>query len=130
MHVLGILNRALGEPRPNQDSVTPNSLLRTIKLWYVMPALLRSPDSRIKRRQRFALVESGDIVLLLSWLMTFTRGGDSRSRDATHEAPEEAKLERASSACRHAGGVKSSSTQPSCRATITGNRRDVEHPGV
>ena len=64
VHVLGILNRALGEPRPNQDSVTPNSLLRTIKLWYVMPALLRSPDSRIKRRQRFALVESEDIVLL------------------------------------------------------------------
>ena len=35
-----------------------------------------------------------------------TRGGDSRPRDAAHEASEEAKLERASSACRHAGGAK------------------------
>ena len=45
-------------------------------------------------------------MLLLPWLMAFTRGGDSRPRDAAHEASEEAKLERASSACRHAGGVK------------------------
>ena len=38
--------------------------------------------------------------------MAFTRGGDSRPRDAAHKASEEAKLERASSACRHAGGVR------------------------
>ncbi|CAN0472328.1 unnamed protein product, partial [Laminaria digitata] len=50
---------------PAQPGLTPNSLLRAIKLWYLMPALLHSPDDRIKRRQRFALVESGDIVLLL-----------------------------------------------------------------
>ena len=106
IHVLGILNHAMGEQRPHRASVTPNSLLRAIKLWYLMPALLYSPDGRIKRRQRFALVESGDIVLLLPWVMAFTRGGDSRPRDAAHEASEEAKLERASSACRDAGGVK------------------------
>ena len=78
----------------------------TIKLWYLMPGLLHSSDGRIKKRQRFALVESGDIVLLLPWLMAFTRGRDSRPRDAALEASEEAELERASSACRHAGGVK------------------------
>ncbi|CAN0556113.1 unnamed protein product, partial [Laminaria digitata] len=38
VHVLGILNHAMGEHRPNRDSATPNSLLRAIKLWYLMPA--------------------------------------------------------------------------------------------
>ena len=65
-----------------------------------------SPDGKIKRRQSFALVESGGIVLLLGWLMAYTRLRDSRQQDAAHEASEEAKLERASSVCRHAGGVK------------------------
>ena len=32
VHVLGILNHALGVHSPNRDSVTPNSLLRAIKL--------------------------------------------------------------------------------------------------
>ena len=106
VHVLGILNHVTGDHGTNRDSSTSNSLLRAIKLWYLMPALLHSPDGTIKKRQRFALVESGDIVLLLPWLMAFTRGRDSRPRDAALEASEEAKLERASSACRHAGGVK------------------------
>ena len=54
-----------------------------------MPALLHSPEGRIKKRQIFALVDSGDIVLLLLWLMTFTRGEDSRQRDTAQEASEE-----------------------------------------
>ena len=106
VHVLGVLNHAIGDHRPNRDSATPNSLLRVIKLWYLMPALLHSPDCKIKKRQRFALVESGDIVFLLLWLTTFSRGRDSRPRDAALEDSEEAKLERTSSACRHAGGIK------------------------
>ena len=107
--MLRILNHALREHRPNRDSA-PNSVLPAIKLWYLMPALLDSPDGRIKRRQRFALVENGDIVLLLPWLMTFSRGGDSRQRDAGQEAPEEEKLERASSSCRYAGEGQGGST--------------------
>ena len=38
--------------------------------------------------------------------MAFTRGGDSRQRDAAQEASEEEKLERASSLCSQAGGIK------------------------
>ena len=106
VHVLGIFNHAMGAHWPNRDSATPNSILRAIKLWYIMPALLHSPDGRIKRRQRFALVENGDIVLLLPWLMAYTRRRDSRERNAANEDSEEAKLERASSVCRHAGGLK------------------------
>ncbi|CAN0583788.1 unnamed protein product, partial [Laminaria digitata] len=68
----------MGGHRPNRDSATPNSLLRAIKLWYLMPALRHSPDGRIKRRQRFALVDSGGIVLLLPWLIAYTRRGDLR----------------------------------------------------
>ena len=49
VHVLDILNHAMGEHRSNRDSATPNSLLRVIKLWYLMSALLRSPDGRIKK---------------------------------------------------------------------------------
>ena len=50
VHVLGVLNHALGEHRSNRDSATPNSLLQAIKLWYLMPPLLHSLDDRIKRR--------------------------------------------------------------------------------
>ena len=52
------------------------------------------------------MVESGDIVVLLPWLTAFTGRRDSRPRDAAVEGLEEAKLERASSTCRHAGGVE------------------------
>ena len=54
--ILDMLNHAMGEHLPNRDLATPNSLLRAVKLWYLIPALLHSPDGRIKRRQTFALV--------------------------------------------------------------------------
>ena len=106
VYVLCILNHAVGEHRPNRDSSTPNSLLRAIKIWYLMPALLHSPDGRIKGRHGIALVESRDIVLLLPWLIAFTRGGDLRQQDAAQDTSEEVKLERALSAGCHTGGVK------------------------
>ena len=68
-HVLGLLNHALGAHRPNRQSKTPSSLLWAIKLWYIVPALLHSQDSCVKRRERFVYVERGDIALILSWLM-------------------------------------------------------------
>ena len=126
VHELRILNHAIEEHRPNWDSATLNSLLRAIKLWYLIPALLHAPDGQIKKRQRFALVESGDIVILLLWLMAFTRGGDPTQPDAAK------KLRRAGSsngrrrreATREA---QSGSAQPSGKATNTGKRGNVEH---
>ena len=97
VHVLGILNHAMVEHWPNRDSATPNSLPRAIKVRYLMPALLHSPGGRTKRRQRFALVGSGDIVLALPWLIVYTRREDLRQRHAAQEASIEAKFERASS---------------------------------
>ena len=101
--MLGILNQAIGEHRPNRDSSTPNSLLQVIKLRCRMLALSHPRDGRIKRRQKFALVESEDIVFLLAWLMAFTGRGESRERDAAQDASVEEKLKPASSACSHAG---------------------------
>ena len=104
--MLGILNHDIGEHWQNRNSATPSSFPPAIKLWYLMPVLLHSPDGRIKRRQRFVLVESADIVFLLPWLMVFTRGGDSMQRHAAQEASEEEKLEKAPSACSQVRRVK------------------------
>lgn len=91
MHVwvftwLGSSTNTLGEHQPNWDLATPISLLWAVKLWYILPTLLHSPDGRINRRQRFALLESGDKVLLLVWLMAHTRRGDTRQIAAAQEA--------------------------------------------
>lgn len=43
---LDVFNHALREHRSNRDSATPYSLLQVIKLWYTLPAALRSPDGR------------------------------------------------------------------------------------
>lgn len=59
MHVI---NYAIGENQPNGDLATPNSHLRAIQLWYIMPALPNSSDGRVKGQQRFVSVESADIV--------------------------------------------------------------------
>lgn len=45
------------------------------------------------------------MALLFPWLAC-TRQEDTKHRDVTQEASEESKLECASSACSHAGGVK------------------------
>ena len=121
IHVLGILNHAVEEHLPNPNSATPNSLVRAITLWYLMPALLPLPDGGIKRRQLLSLMESGNIMLLLPWLMALTRGRGSRPRDAAHEASDPAKFERASSTCRHDGGVKVAARNLLAEPRSTGN---------
>ena len=78
-HALGLLNHALGAHRPNKHSETPSSLLRPIKLWGIVPTPLHSQDSRVKRRERFASVERGDITLILSWLMEYTSRASTRA---------------------------------------------------
>ena len=65
IHLIENLNYTMREHRPNRDLTTPNSILRAIKLWYITPARLHLPGSQSKRRQRFSLAESGDIVLLI-----------------------------------------------------------------
>ena len=104
-HVLVLLNHALGEHRLSRELETPSSLLRAIKLWYILPALLHSQDGRVKRRERFASVERGDITLFLPWMMEYTRRASARRSDPAPELTVEAKFKRASSACRHPGGV-------------------------
>ena len=104
-HMLGLLNHTLGAHRPNRQSETPSSLLGAIKLWYIVPELLHSHDSRVKRRERFAYIESGDITFILPWLMEYTSQASTRRREPTYKTTDAAKHERASSACRQSGGM-------------------------
>lgn len=68
--------------RLDRHLTTTNSLPRAIKPCRSLfrRFLLYSPDGRVKRRQRFALVEIGDIVLLLLWLIACTRRGETQDR--------------------------------------------------
>ena len=50
-HVLGRLNHGLPENWQYRQPETPNSLLRAIKLWNIMPALLHSQDGREAARE-------------------------------------------------------------------------------
>lgn len=103
--MLGLLSQALGQHRQNRESKTPNSLLKAIKLWYTLPALLHSHDGPVKRRERFVSVDRGDITLSISWLMGYTRRASGRRSIPAHETTVEAKFKRASSAGRHPGCV-------------------------
>ena len=103
--VLGLLNHALGKRRQSTQSETPQSLLRSIKLWYILPGLLHSQDGRLKRRERFASAERGDLTLLLPWLMEYTRRISTRQIGHAREETDADMFKRASSACRHRGGV-------------------------
>ena len=97
VYVLGILNHAMGEHRPKRGLTTPNSILRSIKLWHILPALLNSLHGRLKRRQRFSLVESSDVILFLSWLMTYIRRGNTRPSNCAHETSEAISMARVTS---------------------------------
>lgn len=83
VHVLIIVNQTLGERRPNRVLPTPISLLRAIEA-SCGSSMLPSYNGRIKKQQRFVLVESGDTVLffLLPWLTASTRQGDTKQRQA------------------------------------------------
>ena len=94
-HVLGLLNHALGEHRQSTQSETPQSLLRSIKLWYIPPALLHSQDGRMKRRERFASAERGDLILLLPWLMEYTRRTSTRQIGQAREETDADMFKRA-----------------------------------
>ena len=59
-------------------------------MWHAMQTL-HSPDGRVKRRQRFALGENGDIVLLLPWLMVYTKRRNTRLKGVAQQYSEEAK---------------------------------------
>ena len=104
-HVLGLLNHALGEHRQSTPSETSQSLLRSIKLWYILPALPHSQDGRMKQRKRFASTERGDLTLFLPWLMEYTHRTSTRQIGQAREETDADMFKRASSACRRRGGV-------------------------
>ena len=103
-HSLGLVNHALGAHRPSGSTNTPNPLLRALKLWCILPALLHSQDGRMSWTERFKSAERGDLTTILPLLMEYAEGTATRLRGPAREATDAAKFERATSACRHQGG--------------------------
>lgn len=74
IHVLGILDHALEEHQPNRDLSTAKSLLQAFKPRdMAQPAASDSPDRRVKRHRRFALVESDDMISVLPCFRAYIR---------------------------------------------------------
>ena len=62
----------------------------------------------MKRRERFASAERGDLTLLLPWLVEYTRRTSTRRSGQARKETDADIFKRASSACRHQdhrGGV-------------------------
>ena len=55
----GHVNHSLGAHRPSGSPNTPSSLLRALKLWHFLPALLHSQERRMSRTARFQFAERG-----------------------------------------------------------------------
>ena len=76
VHILGNINQTLGDHRPNRDLATPNSLMRAIKLGYILPALLQSPNGGTEKEATEVCVGRQlphTVAFLLLWLTAYTR---------------------------------------------------------
>lgn len=88
VHALSIVNHSMAEHRPSRDLATPNALLlRAVKLWrpHAGPAFTHWAGGwESQDGQRFVLVQrvAAVVVLLLPWLMAYTRRRGTRQRDA------------------------------------------------
>ena len=100
-HAFGLISYALGTHRPSGNPKTSNLLLRALKLWYILLALLQSQDGRMSRTARFKSAKRGKLTTILPWLMEYIEGTATCLRGSEHKATDAAKFERAASACRH-----------------------------
>ena len=67
-HVLQLVIKQLSESGgPPLATGTPPSILRAIKLWYLLPGLLHSFDGRVTRTGRYEALKREDIPSLLPW---------------------------------------------------------------
>lgn len=64
-HSLGLVKHALGMHRSIRSPITPNSLLRALKLWYILPVLMHSQDGQMSRAARFKSANRGDLTTIL-----------------------------------------------------------------
>ena len=107
LHTLALLNFQLGQHRRPGADETPRSLVRAVKLFHVLPALLLSSDGRVSRRDRFLAVEKGDISVLLPWLLAFTDAAAARRRQVPESRSEAEVFSKAAANCKHRGGISS-----------------------
>ena len=104
-HSPGLVKHALGSHRPSGIPNTPNSFMRALKLWYIVPTLLHSQDGRMSRTAMFKPAEHGDLTTILRWIIECTAGTATRPRGLARESMDAAMSERASSTCQHQGGM-------------------------
>ena len=81
----------------------------------------------MKRRERFASAERGDLTLLLPWLMEYTRRTSMRQIGQAREETDADMFKRASSACRHRGGVTVAARSLLAEPRALGNEQTWEH---
>ena len=118
-HSLGLVNHALGAHRPIESPNTPNSLLRELQLWYILPALLHSHGGRMSRTERFKSAERGNLNTILPWLMEYAEGTATRLWGAARKETDAAKFERAALAAVASRGLLAEPRAPGNEATRT-----------
>ena len=91
--------------------------------WYIFPALPHSQDSRMKRCQRFVSAERGERTLLLPWLMEYARRTPTRQSGQSREETDADMFKKASSTCRHPGGVTVAARSLLVGPRAPGNRK-------
>ena len=80
----------------------------------------------MKRRERFASAERGDLTLLLPWLMECSHRTSTRQSDHAGEETDADMFKRASSACRHRGGVTVAARSLLAEPRAPGNKETWE----
>ena len=127
LHTLALLNFQLGQHRPPGADETPRSLVRAVKLFHVLPALLLSSDGRASRRDRFLAVERGDISVLLPWLLAFTDAAAARRRQVPESRSEAEVFSKAAANCKHRGGISSAARTLLAEARAPATAETFEH---
>lgn len=79
---------------------TRRSLLRIVKLYYLLHALLLSPDGRASNRDHFGALECVKIPALLTWLNAYTDVMATRQRRDTVDPQDDATFEQTAAAIR------------------------------
>lgn len=102
---LSLVNHASRAHRPNGSPNAPSSRLRAPKLCCILPILVNSQDGRTSRTTRFRYAEHGHLAVILSWLVDNTKGTVARLRAPARQLTDDARFERATSACQPQWGT-------------------------
>ena len=98
--------RAQAEPGLGDTELAPAPAGDKAMEPHTSPAPLTARPDKEAAAVRAGGERGHTVVPPLPWLIAYTKSEGLSQRHAAQDSSEEAKLERASSTCRHAGGVK------------------------